>query len=152
MIATIQSEAAYSPPIEPNLQTSVAKAGFRQPIDRTKWAPVIKALRDLRTLRNDWDGEGSDAPPHELIETAIRLVPVLREWGAEIPASAVASRAGTIIFEWRDGPRYVEIEVVGPNRLEWMTVDERGNATHRHFSLPTEPSSGQGFACVVLSA
>ncbi len=92
MITPIQPETASGRPIESSVQTTVANAGFRHSLERTKWGPVIRALRDLRQLRDDWDGEGSDPPPHKLIETGIRLVPVLREWGAEIPASAVASR------------------------------------------------------------
>jgi len=99
------------------------------------------AFRDLRCLCDDWDGEGSDAPPHELIETARRLVPVLREWGAQFPASVVPSRAGTIIFEWRDDRRYVEIEVVCRYRLEWMMIDECGRANHREFSLSIDTAS-----------
>jgi hypothetical protein len=141
MIANIQPESAYRPSIEPYDGPTVADVAYQQPIERTKWGLVLDALRNLRNLPDDWDGEGSDAPPRPIVEWAIRLVPFLRERNFGAPDTAVASRSGTVIFGWRNGREYVEIEVVGANEMELMMVDGHGETIHREFSLPVEPIS-----------
>jgi len=141
MIAKVQSasaQAAYTHPVEPYTHTGVTQATYGEQTELRKWDCVLQELRKLRYLHNDWDGEGSDAPPHQLIETAIRFVGVLQSSRFEIPTTAVASRAGTVLFGWHEGSRYQEIEVVAPNRLEWMIIDENGDSTHGELSLPDE--------------
>jgi hypothetical protein len=134
MIATMP-QAAYTRSIDRNMSTSVATAAFSLFDETEKWAPVVRALLELVHLKDDWDGEGSEAPRREIVTAAIRLATVLRDRGDELPASAVASRAGTVIFTWRDGRHYQEIEVVSLNRFEWMTVDSTGKTAQGEFLL-----------------
>jgi hypothetical protein len=135
MIATISPQPAYTRTIEWAKQTTVARAAICQSAERTRWSAVIRSLLGLRALQNDWAGEGSDAPLPEVHESAVRLAEFLRDRGVKWPDSAVASRAGTVIFAWRYGKLYREIEVVGPGKYEWLAIDDTGGNTHGAFSL-----------------
>ena len=136
MIATISPRTAHTCTIEWAKQTTVARAAICQSAERTRWSAVIRSLLELRALQDDWDGEGSDAPLPEAHESAVRLAEFLRDRGVDWPDSAVASPAGTVIFAWRDGKLYQEIEVVGPGRYEWFVIDATGSQAHGEFSLP----------------
>ena len=136
MIAEMPPQAAYTRSVEPNNRVAFADSASYRTDERIKRAPVFRGLYELRQLRDNWDGEGSDAPRRELIATAIDLAVFLCDQGSELPDSAVASRSGTVVFTWREGPHYQEIEVVGLQSLEWMTIDAAGKATHGAFSLP----------------
>jgi hypothetical protein len=123
------SVAAYSAYLEPAVATTVAQVGGNYGY-RKAWNGVREAIRKLRTLPDDWDGEGSDAPLPELVDLAVNLVDAFERAGLSLPTSGVATRAGTILFGWRDSSGYQEVEVVAPNRIEWMFVDHAGVASH----------------------
>jgi hypothetical protein len=131
-------QAAYTRPVEPYTRTGVTEATYEWQAKQGMWARVLQDLRALRNLRNNWDADGSDAPSQEIIETAIRFAGMMQSREFELPETAVASRAGTVLFGWRRGSCYQEIEVVAKNRLEWMQIDEFGKSTHGQFSLPEE--------------
>jgi hypothetical protein len=130
-----QAVVAYSANVKPAVPTTVAQVG-RGYDDRKAWIRVHEAIRKLRLLRTDWDGEGSDAPAPELVDTAIFLVDRFERTGVSLPTTAVASRAGTILFGWRDNSAYQEIEVIARDRIEWMVIDHTGASTFGEHRLP----------------
>ncbi len=75
------------------------------------WDNAIDELRSFRGLKDDWDGEGSLAPPHDLIEMAIGLAARFRDISHPAPLRCVAGVNGTISFELGGEP-FTEIEIV----------------------------------------
>lgn len=107
-------------------------------MDRTarEWRLIVQALRELRTLRDDWDAAGAVAPASDVVDTAIALVETLRDEGYPPPATAVASPAGSILLGWWEGEVYREAEVVSPERVEWMMIRGGHLVEHRTDSPP----------------
>lgn len=87
----------------------------------------------MRTLQDNWDGQGAAAPSAEIVQGAVDLAEILSRSGDCPPTRAVATPAGTVLFGW-DGPAYFEVEVLGPYRAEWMFIDKDGSV--RHGGIP----------------
>ncbi len=115
---------AYSPALTPYVQTGVERAVLSRGDGRT-WAQVIQALSALRSLGDDWDGEGSEAPRLPTILKAVQVARLLELAKVPVPTTAAAARSGGILFGWEDEAEYKEIEVVSPDRVEWMIVCDR---------------------------
>src|SRR5258708_4880362 len=82
------------------------------------WISLIDDLHRIRTLEDDWDGEGSKSPDATLVDAAIAHARKL-EAEAYPPADRVcASVNGTIYFEWRSPLGYQEIEILSPTDAE----------------------------------
>lgn len=99
--------------------------------DSSRWLKALEEIDRYRELDDDWDGMSADAPPTEIVESAIRLANEL--WIADFPAptSWIATPSGTVGFEWRSRHFYLEIEVVSPDRIEWMRIiGPDGKAEH----------------------
>lgn len=86
------------------------------------WAEVIDELLRLRTLSDDWDGEGSPAPGPALVDGAISLARTLEAGGHPSPVRVIASVNGTVYFEWRSSQGYHEIEVTSADAAEFRWV------------------------------
>jgi hypothetical protein len=86
------------------------------------WGPTIDELLRLRRLRDDWDGEGAEAPAPELVDSAITLAQDLQARGWLPPERVLASVNGTIYFEWHTPHGYVELEVTSPGEAECRFV------------------------------
>src|SRR5947209_5833746 len=78
------------------------------------WAPLLDELLRLRTLPDDWDGEGTAAPDPTLVDGAITLALYLRDTSTLPADRVIASVNGTIYFEWHTLRGYLEIEVTSP--------------------------------------
>ena len=75
MIATTYGghpQVAYGPALEPCVRTGVERAAISRGDGRT-WAQVMQVLIALRSLNDDWDGEGSEAPRPPAIAMAARV-------------------------------------------------------------------------------
>ena len=86
------------------------------------WNSRIDGLLAIRSLANDWDGQGAQAPSTELVDSALLLAQDLRLSGAEPPDRIVSGVNGTVIFEWQDGEEYCEIEVTRPYHAECLRL------------------------------
>ena len=64
------------------------------------WGRNIDELYRIRDLHDDWDGEGSEAPPVSLVDGAIVLAQRLKANGWPVADRVVASVNGTVYFEW----------------------------------------------------
>jgi hypothetical protein len=123
-----QSSAAFTRPVGPYLSTTVSRSQYmiRTP---SRWREVIRDLEPLRHLQENWDGLGAAAPTVSVAKSAIELAKLLADREIDIPTSAVATPAGSILFAW-EGSEYFEIEIREPYRAEWMYVDTNGVCTH----------------------
>ena len=106
--------------------------------DGRTWGQVTQALVAMRSLNDDWDGEGSEAPRLPAITMAVQVAGVLEAHGAPVPTTATATRSGGILFGWEHEADYKEIEVVGPHRVEWMVIDPGSQAIHGEIELEPE--------------
>jgi hypothetical protein len=93
------------------------------------WQRAIEALHRIGTLTDDWDGQGAEAPRHEIVEWAVDWVGQMRHYRQALPPSgAVPGVAGEIYLEWRGESYYVVAEITAPARVEWT------------LSLPGQPN------------
>jgi hypothetical protein len=93
------------------------------------WAPIIDELLRIRTLEDDWDGDGTDAPHPALVDGAITLAQSLRDAGAAPPDRVHAGVNATVYFEWHTPIGYCEVEVVSPVEAERRFVRRGSNTT-----------------------
>lgn len=109
------------------IRSSVAGAGDRPavspvPGSRLIWDKLIDELLRIRGLPDDWDGDGSPAPPPALVDRAIQVACEHRAANVS-PADRVhAGVNGTVYFEWFTPTGYAEIEVASPSEATYRWV------------------------------
>ena len=128
-------QVAYSKPAEPCVVTGVERDVIVRGA-KSGWDLVVRELDHLQLLRDNWDGDGSKAPSLATVGRAVRTAELLAAHGYPAPTTATATRAGGILITWEDDPAYREIEIVGPERIEWMTIGPDQKAEHGEISLP----------------
>ncbi len=92
------------------------------------WSQLIDQLRCLRTLENNWDGEGAESPHPSLVDGAITLAQTLQATRYPPADRVIASVNGTIYFEWHSPLGYREIEVTSPLDAEYREVEKGSGA------------------------
>lgn len=95
-----------------------------------KWRSVSDEVSRFSNLQYDWDGLNADAQDPEIVETALRLIDDFCKNGYPPPTSWIATPSGTVGLEWYTRKNYLEIEIVTPSLIEWMTVDQNERAEH----------------------
>jgi hypothetical protein len=93
------------------------------------WSSVVDELLRIRTLKDDWDGEGTEAPHPALVDGAITLAQSLQAKGDPPPDRVHAGVNATVYFEWHTPDGYTEIEVVSPVEAECRSVRQGTNTT-----------------------
>ncbi|MCX7701186.1 MAG: hypothetical protein N2039_09935 [Gemmataceae bacterium] len=93
------------------------------------WPQLIDELHRIRQLEDNWDGEGTEAPPPGLVDGAIRLAQYLKTRGYPPADRVLASVNGTVYFEWHNPLGYGELEVMSPLEAEWRWVPKGSDAT-----------------------
>lgn len=93
------------------------------------WSPVIDELLRIRNFKDDWDGEGTDAPHPALVDGAITLAQDFQAKGVAPPDRIHASVNATVYFEWHGPLGYTEIEVVSPVEAECRSIQKGSNIT-----------------------
>jgi hypothetical protein len=94
---------------------------------KNKWSSIIDELLRIRSLEDDWDGEGTLAPNPALVDGAIKLATQLK--GSAPPDRVHASVNATVYFEWDTPEFYREIEVVSPMDAELRFVRKSSEQT-----------------------
>ena len=86
------------------------------------WSVIYDQLLEIRSLDDDWDGEGSEAPKTELVDSALMLATWLKSQGWAAPDRALASVNGCVVMEWYLSEGFLEIEVCSPTQAEGTFV------------------------------
>ncbi len=97
------------------------------------WNHAIDKLLEIRSLTDDWDGEGAPAPECKLVDSAIRLAGWMQGKDMRPPSRIVAGPTGTVVFEWQSdtGETLLDVEVTAPNKGE-LALFRKGRPTvHR---------------------
>jgi hypothetical protein len=102
-------------------------------VSRKEWLLVTDELLRIRNLKDDWDGEGTEAPHPALVDGAITLAEYLRGKGNSPPIRVHASVNSTVYFEWHTELGYREIEVVSPVEAESRFVCKGTDKTEVMF-------------------
>jgi len=90
-------------------------ATLEQTASADGWKRCIDNLLEIRLLEDDWDGQGTEAPTPELVDSAIILAVLLRQAYLAPPCRTVQSLNGGVILEWQwHDQTTFEIEVVEP--------------------------------------
>lgn len=101
-------------------RSSMAAYATRQ---HSGWECVARAIDTMRELADDWDGDGAVAPSAAVVSNALRITSSLELRDDFPPPSRVLpSVNGTIVFEWRFGDWYSEIEVENGSCATFRTV------------------------------
>jgi hypothetical protein len=89
------------------------------------WQQRDKELLVIRKYRNDWDGLGTEAPNPALIDVAREVLAVLKRRDPDSPpVRASLTPAGSVTLEWQSKGHYLEAEITGFGRVEWMEARE----------------------------
>lgn len=86
------------------------------------WDQAVEAIWVIRSLKDDWDGEGSEAPHPLIVDGAITFAKALETAGIVPPDRIVAGVNGTVYFEWHTPIGYTELEIVSPTEAEYRSV------------------------------
>jgi len=121
---TYPDQSPYAPAVDASRFSSGAEDASED-----AWDQLIDELLRIRLLKDDWDGEGSEAPHPALVHGAIKLAQALKA-GRNTPANRVSvSVNGTVYFEWYTPLGYQEIEVTSPLDAESRWVEKGSEVT-----------------------
>jgi hypothetical protein len=95
-----------------------------------KWDKAIGKIYMMMSLGDDWDGMGAQAPPRELVASAIDLAAALRYRGFPPPARVIATADGTVALEWQEPCVCLMMHVLTPYRSEWVQIAQGGPPLH----------------------
>jgi|GEM_PF-1809044 len=99
-------------------------ASFSQPMNgdseavRIAWKKVMQELRDMRSLSDDWDGDGAVAPGVAVVDTALTQAIRLRSQYHNPPDRVIAGVNGSVLLEWFLFHRIEQMEIFAPNEFE----------------------------------
>jgi len=99
-------------------------------IDR--WTAVLAELVRMRSLKDNWDGEGTKAPEAPMIESAIYAANLWRSSGFEPPNRVHVGVNATIYFEWHSDGGYREIEFTPPSLMTARFVSNKAKLEASH--------------------
>lgn len=129
---------AQSGPLVPDgLSTS-----FHSEMNR-QWQDRIDDLIHIRSLHDNWDGEGAVAPQPELVDSLELFFGYIRAGDFLPPPSRIAaSNQGTVVVEWQlENGHYLEAECDQPFHADWMS--EVPNEPPLHWEESWRPLSNQ---------
>ncbi|RLA52193.1 MAG: hypothetical protein DRR42_08205 [Gammaproteobacteria bacterium] len=112
------------------------------------WAKVLNQVVSFRHLRFNWDGEGSNAPSEELINSLLSYLQSLKKnQDLPPPARALATDEGGIVVEWQDSEGVVELETEEPGFGELMFAPNEGETEFKSLDWrPEDVWIGQQFS------
>jgi len=85
------------------------------------WRQRDKELLAIRKYGNNWDGLGTAAPNPAHIDVALEVLAALkRRDPTSPPVRAALTPSNSISIEWQSKGHFVEAEIIGFNRIEWM--------------------------------
>jgi hypothetical protein len=89
------------------------------------WQQRDNELLIIRKYGSDWDGLGTEAPNPAHIDVARDFLAVLKKRSPNSPpVRASLTPDGSVTLEWQSKGHYVEAEIIGFDRVEWMDARE----------------------------
>lgn len=90
-----------------------------------EWDRANEQLDHIQTLRQNWDGAGSNPISSDITETARDFLRCLsKEDPSDPPSNVLASPNGSVVIEWHTHSSYRVTEVEGiPGDIEWVALE-----------------------------
>jgi hypothetical protein len=112
--------------IEPSSPVAEGALVFSRAEDDSthNWSEMRDELLCILMLKDNWDGEGTEAPHPSVVFGAIKLAQNLEAQGWPPAERIIASVNGTIYFEWHTPFGYQEIEVTSQFDAEYRQVEK----------------------------
>lgn len=107
------------------------------------WKKMLNRLNSLRSLSDNWDDEGSEAPNSDIITGAFLLLNELHAMDYHPPSRILPSPQGTIVIEWQIDDCYIEAEIESLHRAEWMKRTREGTISHWITELPKRETESE---------
>lgn len=133
------------------LPSNALSTHFESDLER-RWVETIRNLIIMRNLPDNWDGEDSEAPPPELIDSILAYIDILRGRGVPSPSRVSASPNGDVLLEWQEGDVYYEAEFSEPYNVEWMLKENNSPAIHWEENLAQETLFEKDYFLTQLSS
>jgi hypothetical protein len=107
------------------------------PLSGTWEIEPIQAALHLRSLPQNWDGEGSQPPTESAVSAAVALISAVALLAfAELPTPHLYPvPGGGAQIEWRAGERYLEIEIMPDATAHFITALSGDPQLERPFPL-----------------
>lgn len=84
----------------------------------------------LSELKEDWDGQGAQAPASETLDAAERFLVKLADQHWPIPARVYSLPTGEVVAEWDQAAAHFEIEIAGTGSVSWMSSGPNKQSVH----------------------
>ena len=101
----------------------------RQPSGRARRAKsdwldlALEQVSAMADLAPGWDSHGADPPDMAVLQGAVNLLTSLYESGRVPKPHIYPTRSGGVQFEWENGPRYFEIELISESKANFFYSD-----------------------------
>lgn len=87
-----------------------------------RWEAIINTIKQMKSLKPDWDGEGSPAPTRKSVDCAEVVATVLMAIGSDPADRVFADQNGSICMEFIQTDRYIAIEIDRRRNVSfWMS-------------------------------
>lgn len=119
-----QYQKSFSRPEVPPSGALAENALFIMQSD-SNWMEAIDELLAIRNYEDDFDGEGSIAPPVQIVDTALTFSNQLGKNKIPSPDRVTATFNQTVVFEWNFPNFYHSLEFISPTMAEaiWIPKD-----------------------------
>jgi hypothetical protein len=105
------------------------------PVDpNASWEGSLKLLEEIGRLKDDFDGQGTEAPGLRTKVIARLVVRLLRRAGVVPPMFLGADNNGGVSLEWHYDARFIEIIVDRAGRVEVTDYVHKGEQSHRQYN------------------
>jgi len=96
---------------------------------------ALKGVYKVRALRSNWDNEGGEPPSRQIVNFAKTLIASLPYEDLQIPF-VVPTSCGGIQFEWSEGQKELELEILPDCSLEFLKVENGSPFDEGPVALP----------------
>ncbi|HUE73404.1 MAG TPA: hypothetical protein VMP01_21175 [Pirellulaceae bacterium] len=107
-----------------DLISNPSRLQFHIPQGKSGWLQrAFEQISAIADLKPGWDSQGADPPDETILQGAVSLLLALHQTGRVPKPHIHPARSGGVQFEWENGPRYFEIELVAETRASFFYSD-----------------------------
>jgi len=112
--------------------------------EESDWSRLLQQILSFKYREFNWDGEMSQPPTEELVDSIISYLVALKQSGEiSAPARAIVTDEGGIIIEWQYDDGIIELETDQPGLGELMFAPDGGETEFEPIDWrPADSSAG----------
>jgi len=124
------------------LETLNRVATCAYPVGDAMYLQILGELESFAQLEANWDSYGGSPISERAVSEATRVIESCKVWGLEFP-EVVPMSSGGVALEWHSDLAEVEIEVIGPSRINYF-IEKNGFVREGEiFPLPAHNQIGK---------